>query len=569
MNATDAMYSRRINGAWTPPQKVADLPGPDSGTVLAVGPARRCVTAWMNTGDAGADICAAIWDGAAWTPPAKLSSVSRCKDPAAGFVGDRPVVVWVQGRDGDPQTEDDLYLYQSIYDGQWSAPVLIAELAALANLDGGSAAGAQASVSTPKLASTLYQTSAPAIASAAIQLTGAGSGLFPPPEGCCGEEPQPPTPPTPPTDPGDNTSTTVVRPRDPNDKLGPAGVGPDHVVSTKDEIEYIIRFENATNATAPVQELVVVDYLDKNLDWTTLRFGNITYGDRVVTLPADALQYSLRDLPPTNSTAITGTTAGQMAVDLSVSFNPQTGRIEWRAKAIDTGLTNLPPADPLAGILPPENGTGRGNGHVTFSVKPRTDAPLGTVITNRASIVFDTEDPMDTPPVWNTLGDVEPHRGVAMAYLPSRVADLLANTSSVSRRVSRQTTSIASQLQANQGAWAAAFSAGGASAAAANQADNAKQGSGESESSSVVAAVDSGSTPGSSGQPPALLIRRLSNEVELSWPAALPDRHLEVAADLTASANWQPANKAPAMINGRFVVRVEYTNSARFYRLRK
>jgi uncharacterized repeat protein (TIGR01451 family) len=71
--------------------------------------------------------------------------------------------------------------------------------------------------------------------------------------------------------------------------------------------------------------------------------------------------------------------------------------------------------DALTGILPPEDGTGRGQGWVKFGVRPKSDAPFGTVITNVASIVFDSNEPIATPPVWNTLGDI-PSLAASIAY---------------------------------------------------------------------------------------------------------------------------------------------------------
>ncbi len=193
----------------------------------------------------------------------------------------------------------------------------------------------------------------------------------------------------------------VIRPIDPNDKVGPVGTGQSRAVLSKDTLLYTVNFENQQSATAPVQELVVLDYLNPNLDWTTLQLSEIAYSDRVVSVPAGSVSFSGQDFPPSSS--IVGTTEGQMAIDILASLNPQTGRIEWRLRAIDTA-TGLPPEDPYAGFLPPENGTGRGQGHVSFLIKPRVDVSAGTRITNTASIVFDTNAPIMTNEVWNTFG---------------------------------------------------------------------------------------------------------------------------------------------------------------------
>jgi RHS repeat-associated protein/uncharacterized repeat protein (TIGR01451 family) len=216
-----------------------------------------------------------------------------------------------------------------------------------------------------------------------------------------------------------DVTATVVRPIDPNDKIGPTGVGPNRVVSAQDELEYMIRFENFASASAPVQELIVVDYLDAGLDWTTVCFKEIAYGDRIVTPPVGSQSFTVRDLPPTNSVSITGQTQGRMAVDVSASFNPQTGRLEWRALAVDTATEDFP-EDALAGFLPNGSEIGR-NGYVTFSVKPKANLPIGTGLTNKANIIFDFEDPIDTPAVWNTIGDIPPTLAMSIAYLDGRI----------------------------------------------------------------------------------------------------------------------------------------------------
>jgi hypothetical protein len=62
------------------------------------------------------------------------------------------------------------------------------------------------------------------------------------------------------------------------------------------------------------------------------------------------------------------------------------------------------PEDPLAGFLPPNDETGRGEGRISFEIDPLPGLPDGTTITNQARIIFDTEAPIVTD-VWaNTIG---------------------------------------------------------------------------------------------------------------------------------------------------------------------
>jgi len=230
----------------------------------------------------------------------------------------------------------------------------------------------------------------------------------------CKRKKQDPKPPEPPSEFIDTTSTDVVRPIDPNDKLGPEGVGLARTVSADDELAYVIRFENMTTATAPVQELVVIDYLDPNLNWTTFQFSDIAYGDRLIPVPGGVIEFSTRDFP--TPPTITGTVSGTMAIDITACVNPQTGRVEWRLRAIDT-VTGLPPEDPFAGFLPPEDSTGRGQGHVSFSIMPKAYVAMGTRITNTASIIFDTNDPIETDPAaWNTIGELSQLQFGAVMY---------------------------------------------------------------------------------------------------------------------------------------------------------
>lgn len=64
----------------------------------------------------------------------------------------------------------------------------------------------------------------------------------------------------------------------------------------------------------------------------------------------------------------------------------------------------LAPSDPRKGFLPPNNETS-GQGYVTFSVKPKTDVKTMTRIDIKGSIYFDQNEPIDTPLIFNTVGN--------------------------------------------------------------------------------------------------------------------------------------------------------------------
>ena len=55
----------------------------------------------------------------------------------------------------------------------------------------------------------------------------------------------------------------------------------------------------------------------------------------------------------------------------------------------------------------------RGVGSISYVVKPKAGLPSGTVIQNQAQIVFDFNDPIDTPLVKNSLDAAAPTNQVA------------------------------------------------------------------------------------------------------------------------------------------------------------
>ncbi len=198
---------------------------------------------------------------------------------------------------------------------------------------------------------------------------------------------------------------TVVGSIDPNDKIGPKGIGAEHIVGSDSVLNYTINFENLAAATAPVQELRIVDTLDPNLDWSTVQFGSVGFGSQVLELNTDPGVFDYFERNRLFSDVTAGTVAGEFRLDVSARFNIQIGRMEWYLKVIDTATGDLP-ADPLAGFLPPEDGSGRGQGYVTFSVKPKADVPMGTTIRNKAAIVFDANAPIETNEVSNLIDEV-------------------------------------------------------------------------------------------------------------------------------------------------------------------
>jgi hypothetical protein len=184
---------------------------------------------------------------------------------------------------------------------------------------------------------------------------------------------------------------------DPNEKVGPEGVGADRFVRDDVPLTYVIYFENVPTATASVQEIFITDQLDASaLDLETLAFGPVTFGDQQAALTGNSSAYADVDLRPEQD----------VIVRITADLNKNTGELAWHFIALDPG-TGLLTEDPDAGFLPP-NADGNGEGSVMFTVWPKTGLATGTQINNAAEIVFELNAPLMTETWSNTLDNDPP-----------------------------------------------------------------------------------------------------------------------------------------------------------------
>ncbi|MCU0978625.1 MAG: hypothetical protein MUF25_05590, partial [Pirellulaceae bacterium] len=205
----------------------------------------------------------------------------------------------------------------------------------------------------------------------------------------------------------------VPPPVDPNDIVGPIGYGDENWIAADRQLDYMIRFENdPVFAQAPAQKVVVTQKLDSDLDYRSFRLRDFGFGGLVFQVPENRAFYSTRiDLVQERG----------YFVDVTAGINIATGEAVWTLVTIDPE-TGEQPLDPRIGFLVINNDAGDGEGFLSYSVRPRRTARTGDVVDAQARIVFDTEAPIDTPPIFNTLDAVKP-QSVVQA-LPATANDV-------------------------------------------------------------------------------------------------------------------------------------------------
>lgn len=199
---------------------------------------------------------------------------------------------------------------------------------------------------------------------------------------------------------------------DPNDILGPAGYGDEKWVGVNDALPYTVRFENDPNlATAPAQVVRVTQTLDGDLDPRTFRLGDFGFGDTVVDVPDDRAFYQTRlDLRDTRG----------VFLDVVAGVNVAAAEVFWEFRSVDPA-TGDTPANPLVGFLPP-NTDGSGQGFAAYTVKARKTAETGARVDAQARIVFDVNEPIDTPAIFNTIDARPPAAPAPAAAAPAEGA---------------------------------------------------------------------------------------------------------------------------------------------------
>lgn len=186
---------------------------------------------------------------------------------------------------------------------------------------------------------------------------------------------------------------------DPNDIYGYLSEsGSKFVADSIATLNYRIEFENDTTfATASAHTVIVKDTLDATkYDLSSYKPTSIKIGDKDVLLNGDKQFVTTVDMRPSiNAIA-----------QVEGLYDEKKGIATWKFISLDP-MTMEETDDVMQGFLP-INFDGNGIGEVAFNIDRLPNLADGTQISNKASIVFDTNDAILTPVWTNTIDAVAP-----------------------------------------------------------------------------------------------------------------------------------------------------------------
>ena len=204
----------------------------------------------------------------------------------------------------------------------------------------------------------------------------------------------------PPNPGGGGGTSTPVNSLDPNDIHGyVAESGSKYIGKDVKTINYMIEFENdSTFATSSAHKILLVDTLDVDvLDVTSVVPKSMKIGKHDCDFTKKASGYVATIDMRSEINAI-----AQISVNVT-----DKGVMNCEIVSLDP-MTMEPTDDIMAGILPVNDASGRGQGMLTFMVDLKSGLKDGTEISNKADIIFDSNEPISTPYWINETDYVNP-----------------------------------------------------------------------------------------------------------------------------------------------------------------
>ncbi len=199
-------------------------------------------------------------------------------------------------------------------------------------------------------------------------------------------------------------STIVINSYDPNEIIGPMGVGTPRWVSINDKHPYTINFENSEEATAPAKTVSIFYPIDLKQNGNLFQLGSFGFNNLTFNVPANTAAYYTR-LDVRDSLDI--------FVDVTAGYDAANNRAFWIFQSIDP-ITLGPVSDPLKGLLLLQDTADLTSGHgfANFTIMTASGTLTGEQMQATAKIVFDSNDTIPTNIEVNTIDAFAPESNV-------------------------------------------------------------------------------------------------------------------------------------------------------------
>lgn len=212
----------------------------------------------------------------------------------------------------------------------------------------------------------------------------------------------------------------LVYSKDPNDIYGyTSPSGSNFIAEDVKDVSYTIEFENdPESATASAHDIYLTDELDASLfDLSTYKPKSIRIGNKTAELSGEKDFVTTVDMRP-EIYAI---------AQVEGTFNESTGIMNWHISSLDP--MTMEPTNEIANGILPVNTDGQGIGEASFDIRLKDGLTHGTEIPNKATIVFDTNEPIETPTWTNTIDAVRPTSHIVeVTQLDGQTAEVTIET---------------------------------------------------------------------------------------------------------------------------------------------
>ncbi|MDX2197333.1 MAG: hypothetical protein NW207_13040, partial [Cytophagales bacterium] len=174
-------------------------------------------------------------------------------------------------------------------------------------------------------------------------------------------------------------------PCDPNEIVGPLGVGVERYVKPTDDLTYKVSFENdSLRANVAARKVYITVKFPSNIDPFSLEGISFGFGNFNYQLQSASNKYTLQVSPNGKS----------YNVQYTHGYNLEKSELFWLFDTYD--VNGFIPSDPTVGFLPPNNANHDGEGYVKFKIRPHNNINNLDSVAFTASIYFDNELPVVT-----------------------------------------------------------------------------------------------------------------------------------------------------------------------------